>query len=128
MSKTSRIPKKIAAAAIGAGVIAAGLLAAPTPAFASGNYIQVFKDANYSGPYAWINQDDSNLTDNRFTDGTNVNDQISSIKNASDRQVCFYRHTNYVGDLFCLRPGYEWAWVGSTNNDAISSNFSNFGF
>ena len=124
MSKTSRIPKKIGAAAIGVGVVAAGLLAGPTPAFASGDYVQVFKDANFSGSYAWINQDDSNLTDNRFVDGTNVNDQISSIKNTSDRKVCFYRHTNYSDRLFCLLPGYQWAWVGSTYNDAISSNLS----
>ena len=102
--------------------MAAGLLAGQTPAFAAGTSIQVFKHADFSGPYAWINQDDSNLTDNWFNDGTNVNDQISSIKNPTDRSVCFYRHINYSETLLCINPYQSRSWVGSSYNDAISSN------
>lgn len=49
-------------------------------------------------------------------------DSISSIRNLTGRNMCFYEHNGYSGDYFMVRAGYEVANLAGTKfNDAISS-------
>lgn len=122
MSGTSNARNKIGAATIGLGVVAAGLLASPAPAAAATDRVQVFKDVNFGGGSAWIELNDSRYSDNWFSDGSNVNDQVSSIKNDTDWGICFFKHNDDYILLFAMAPHTTKSWVGSSNNDTISSS------
>ncbi|MEV7994836.1 hypothetical protein AB0O67_23870 [Streptomyces sp. NPDC086077] len=54
--------------------------------------------------------------------GPGFQDAISSIRNTTGRDLCFWEHNNHQGDYFKIRAGYEVAnLAGSKFNDAVSS-------
>ncbi|MEW1762535.1 peptidase inhibitor family I36 protein, partial [Streptomyces cyaneofuscatus] len=52
--------------------------------------------------------------------GPQWQDSISSIRNNTGKNLCFWEHNNYQGASFRLNNGYEWGDMGSWN-DRVSS-------
>jgi hypothetical protein len=75
--------------------------------------ILVWDGANFTGLRRDL-QASPNLLRERF------NDQISSIRNNTQRTWEFFTNANFTGRRFSLRPGQQFANLGSFNNQISS--------
>jgi hypothetical protein len=89
--------------------IAPDSAAASPPPYCGSNTVCVYKGPNFSQSIGYLspNVGDTNLADNRFVDGSTMNDNISAIWNNSNKWAHFCQNptcgTN--GWNFCLAPG-----------------------
>jgi predicted alpha-1,6-mannanase (GH76 family) len=52
---------------------------------------------------------------------TPIAPEVSSAKLPNGSAVCFYEHTNYTGQSFCLPANTNSTWLGTLWNDKVSS-------
>jgi Pyruvate/2-oxoacid:ferredoxin oxidoreductase delta subunit len=106
--------------------IAPDSAAASPPHYCPGNTICLYEGSNFSQSIAYFNPagKDLNYSDNRFVDGSPLNENVSAIWNNSRSYVTFCENANCdIGWNFCLAPG-----VASGNlilyNNGISAHFT----
>ena len=83
-----------------------GLLATAAPAGAAACTDQVcaFEGRDGTGTVAGFTTADNNFSNNRFLDGTAVNDRISSVSATSSGQPLFYTNSYWRGNAFRVIP------------------------
>lgn len=95
----------------------------------SGWSIRVYRDQNQSGPSVCVNSSDANLSENTFSDGSGVNDAISSFvlydqNNCAGSSAAYplmvYHDVAYVGG-WCYSSHPETENIHPYCNDLISS-------
>jgi hypothetical protein len=102
------------AAAAGATVLAAPAEAACT------DRVCVYRDWNGSGPVAGFTTADNNFANNRFSDGSPVNDQASSASSTFNDAAYFYTDSYWRGF------GYRVLSNGQPQNFAWDNQVSSF--
>ncbi|MEU5261591.1 hypothetical protein [Amycolatopsis sp. NPDC021455] len=117
-------------AAIGLGLVgatAAASLVAAAPAnagpYCAAGYHCVFITSLGSAQHSYFNSD-TNFTDDYFTNGSNVNDNVWSASNSSTGgyESHYYYDINYGGGLvFCVNPGHAVEYTQLTT-DGIAGN------
>jgi hypothetical protein len=110
-----------AMATVGIGVFAAAPASAG-PNCASG-YHCVFYAALGSSSHSYFNSD-SNFTNDYFSNGAVVNDNVWAASNSSTGgyESHYYRDINYGGGLvFCVNPGSYVTELPTSQKDVISS-------
>jgi hypothetical protein len=101
-----------------------GVLAAAGPAAAAACTDQVcaFEGRNGTGTVAGFTTADNNFSNNRFLDGTAVNDRISSVSCTSSGQPLFYTNSYWRGNAHRIIPNT------GPNNLAWDNQMSSFRF
>lgn len=105
------------AAATLAGVACATAVAAPAQAD-----VELYKHEYFGGIESWWVGDNSDYAGDGFADGSPLNDQVTSIKNAISSGTCYYTNANYGGDLLFLGNNVWQVHIGSVFNDKLSSH------
>ncbi len=82
--------------------------------------VVLFYDHNYEGGCLALHGDDSDFTDNVFSNGAGVNDAISSIWVRDGYQATLFQHNNY-GGIAHTTLGNDKSLVGEGFNDHASS-------
>ena len=82
--------------------------------------IRVYTGANFTGQVRTA----KGVPDLRVSDrmeGVKFNNEISSIKNDTDKPWAFYKKAGFSGERFTLQPGQSRKFVGRRFNDTITS-------
>src|SRR5262245_44958424 len=120
MTRKTKI-RMAAGAAVLVAFAAAGLVAVAGAAEARVAQVQLYSDWNHGDQHRSMNRWESNLEDNRWTNGRPMNNSISSITNTTTEYMCFYAEPNQQHLLVSLAPHQDSEYVGSQANDKISS-------
>jgi hypothetical protein len=119
--------RKAAAAVVSAAAAVAALGIAADPAAAApavDGGIYVYKDYGHVGPYGWFDRTHGDLTQAHFTDGSNMNDAISTIRNPSNSMWCLFADADFRGRSEILYIGETWSADHHDFNDQISSFYT----
>jgi len=100
------------------GTASASTADCPDPGMGVTDRVCMWKDINFGGGY-FINNNPSPWTCYSVPEG--YNDTISSMWNRTQYYLYYYDNGGCSGPLSSLQPGYTLSWVGSANNDRISS-------
>ncbi|MFJ8846569.1 peptidase inhibitor family I36 protein [Streptomyces cyaneofuscatus] len=126
-----RIATSIGVATLAGAVILGGFTSTATADARDGSRIQaaqvtVYKDVDFRGGWADFNGSDSNLTNNYWTNSSgSVNDNLSSIKNRSNRWVDLFEDSGYRGRTAGWRPQSVDA---RTSDNGLGDNVSSIKF
>jgi hypothetical protein len=80
-----------------------------------------YRHTGYNGGVASRADDDSTFTNNTFSDGSPMNDNVSSVSNQTGRWILVYNDSNYGGWRMCIGPGgrvFDMGHYGGANDDA----------
>ncbi|MBU7025436.1 MAG: metallophosphoesterase [Theionarchaea archaeon] len=89
----------------------------------SGVWVRLYKDKNFKGPYKDYHSSDSDFGNDRFSDGSKVNDEVSSIKvfGILDKKVILYYDADYKGDSSTFVTDDSDLRNNDVGNDKVSS-------
>ncbi|MEV0387998.1 peptidase inhibitor family I36 protein [Nonomuraea sp. NPDC050643] len=111
--------------ALVAGILAGGALIAGTASSANAactDQVCVYEGRGGGGTVAGFTTADNNFSNNRFQDGSGVNDRISSISATSGCDPIFYTDSFWRGDS-------QTVWSdGRTYNAVYDNRYSSFRF
>ncbi|MGN9810658.1 peptidase inhibitor family I36 protein [Micromonospora sp. BQ11] len=114
--------RKLLVAAFAAMAVVFVIPANPAHAYCAPTYVCLYKSADYTGGEAPVGAIEGYYPILNFTNGGNVNDQVTSVKNRAVIVVQFYVNSWWSGDSFKLNPYQYTSNVGSRFNDKLSSH------
>lgn len=77
--------------------------------------VTVYRDDGYGSHSYRFSGSDANYETNHFSNGDDVGDKVSSIKNNTGYWVAFFKHDTYAGDAICVAPRTNVYDVGDFN-------------
>ncbi|GLX97331.1 hypothetical protein GT755_29080 [Herbidospora sp. NEAU-GS84] len=90
----NRVTRSLAAVAVLAAATVVTNVS-PASAFACTDAVCVYKNSNGTGTVAGFTTADNNFSNNRYLDGTSVNDSISSISVIASRNAAMFYTDSY---------------------------------
>ncbi|HEX2736945.1 MAG TPA: peptidase inhibitor family I36 protein [Acidimicrobiia bacterium] len=124
-----RVATLVGIVILGTGIVSA---CAPTTPPADSGAVLVYENSNFGGAYSgWdVSVVAVSFTHASFTNGDNLNDEISSVQNASTKWAVFYVNGDFTprsNPALCLAPGQS---ISSLHLGAVDMNdeFSSMDF
>jgi hypothetical protein len=80
-----------------------------------------YRHTGYNGGVASRAADDSTFTNNTFSDGSPLNDNVSSVSNRDDQWILVYNDSDFGGWRMCIGPNsrvFDMGHYGGANDDA----------
>jgi len=80
-----------------------------------------YRHTGYNGGVSSRTGDDATFNGNTFSDGSPLNDNVSSVSNTVNQWILVYNDSNFGGWRMCIAPGakvFDMGHYGGANDDA----------